>query len=113
MMYSSDSGKAPRENGGDWHPAYIVAALRAKGWSLRRLSVDRGYHPTTLAVALHRDVPKYERIIASTIGVAPEEIWPSRYSARATREAARVRRSQRHSAKKSLAAKESAAKAQI
>ncbi|MBI6262380.1 helix-turn-helix domain-containing protein, partial [Proteus mirabilis] len=49
----------------DWHPADIIAALRKRG--------------TTLANALSRPWPKGEKIIADFLGVAPSEIWPSRY----------------------------------
>jgi len=70
---------------GDWHPAYIVAELRRAGWSLRRLSRARGYHPNALANALSRPWPKAEAIIAEAIGRKPEEIWPDRFAARASR----------------------------
>lgn len=63
----------------DWHPADVVAALRKAGWSLRRLSAHHGYSPTALDNALHRRWPKAERLIAETIGVQPDVIWPSRY----------------------------------
>lgn len=62
-----------------WHPADIVAALRKRGWSLRRLSIHHGYSPTVLAVALRRPWPKGEEIIAATIGITPPELWPERY----------------------------------
>ncbi len=65
----------------DWHRADIVAAVRKAGWSLRRLAKHHGYaSPNTLTNALARHWPKGERIIAAAIGVAPEEIWPSRYA---------------------------------
>ncbi|MEF3074079.1 helix-turn-helix transcriptional regulator [Methylobacter sp. Wu1] len=63
----------------DWHPADIVAALRKKGWSLRRLSIHHQLSPYTLGNAIASPYPKGERIIAAEIGVAPQEIWPSRY----------------------------------
>jgi Ner family transcriptional regulator len=64
----------------DWHRADIVAALRKKGWSLRRLSTHHGYaDPTTLKHALDRHWPKGERLIAAAIGVHPSTIWPTRY----------------------------------
>lgn len=63
----------------DWHPADIVAALRKKGWSLRRLSVYHELRPLTLGRAISVPYPKAERIIADVIGVKPEAIWPSRY----------------------------------
>lgn len=69
----------------DWHPADIVAALRKKGWSLRRLAKHHGYaSPTQLTHPLQRHWPKGERLIADAIGVSPAEIWPSRYPAECT-----------------------------
>ena len=64
----------------DWHPAHVVAAVRVKGFTLRSLSIEAGLNQDSLKNALYRKCPKYERIIADAIGVAPEEIWPSRYA---------------------------------
>ncbi len=64
----------------DWHRIDIVAALHKRGVSIRKLSVRSGMKPDTLKNALSRSWPKAERIIADAIGVAPEQIWPSRYA---------------------------------
>lgn len=64
-----------------WHPADIVAALRKRGWSLRRLSVHHGYSPTVLARALRLPWPKGEALVAAALDLAPAEIWPDRYGA--------------------------------
>jgi len=69
----------------DWHPADIVAALRKRGWSLRSLSVARGFAAGSLSEAIRKPWPKAEVIIADAIGVAPEAIWPSRYDHRRPR----------------------------
>ncbi|MEW9901075.1 helix-turn-helix domain-containing protein [Chitinivorax sp. PXF-14] len=66
----------------NWHRADVVAALKKKGWSLRRLSLQSGLAPTTLSTALERPWPKAERIIAAAIGLPPEHIWPERYAKR-------------------------------
>ncbi|MGM3172860.1 helix-turn-helix domain-containing protein [Dickeya lacustris] len=63
----------------DWHSADIIAALRKKGTSLSAVSRQAGLSSTTLANALYRPWPKGEWLIASALGVKPEEIWPSRY----------------------------------
>ena len=65
--------------GQDWHRADVVAALRNKGTSIRRLSIESGLSPNTLKSALQFKYPKGERIIANALGIKPEEIWPSRY----------------------------------
>ncbi|WP_334470628.1 helix-turn-helix domain-containing protein [Arsenophonus sp. PmNCSU2021_1] len=63
----------------DWHRQHIVAAVHVKGLTLRQLSMRAGLKPDSLKNVLDRPCKKYERIIAQAIGVAPEEIWPSRY----------------------------------
>jgi len=67
----------------DWHTADIKAALEKAGWSLRKLAFHHGFkNGSTLNVALRKPYPNAEKIIASAIGVTPEEIWPSRYDHR-------------------------------
>ncbi len=63
----------------DWHPADIIAALKKQGTSLSAVSRQSGLASSTLENALYRRWPKGERLIADALGVAPEQIWPSRY----------------------------------
>ncbi|QNT25334.1 helix-turn-helix domain-containing protein [Ralstonia solanacearum] len=63
----------------DWHRADIKAALEKAGTSLRQLSLQYGYAPTSLKGALCAPWPAAEQIIATAIGVAPSAIWPTRY----------------------------------
>lgn len=63
----------------DWHSADVIAALKKRGTSLAAVSRDAELASSTLANALVRRWPKGERLIAQALGVAPEEIWPSRY----------------------------------
>lgn len=63
----------------DWHPADIIAGLKKRGTSLSALSRQAGLASSTLANALTRRWPKGERLIAGALGIAPEQIWPSRY----------------------------------
>ncbi|MBA3110327.1 transcriptional regulator [Salmonella enterica] len=63
----------------DWHSADIIAALKKRGTSLSAVSRQSGLASSTLANALNRRWPKGERLIADALGVAPEQIWPSRY----------------------------------
>ena len=71
--------EGPRGCGTDWHPADVLAALKKRGHSLAGLSVANGYHPTAAGKALKQPWPAMERLMAAAIGVAPQEIWPSRY----------------------------------
>ncbi len=63
----------------NWHPADIIAALKKRGTSLAAVSRNAGLASSTLANALTKHWPKGERLIAEALGVAPEQIWPSRY----------------------------------
>lgn len=63
----------------DWHSADIIAALKKQGTSLSATSRQAGLASSTLANALIRHWLKGERLIAEALGVAPEQIWPSRY----------------------------------
>jgi Ner family transcriptional regulator len=63
----------------DWHPADVLAALKKRGHSLAGLSIANGYHPTAAGKALRQPWPAMERLLAAAIGMAPQEIWPSRY----------------------------------
>ncbi|MGH1509475.1 helix-turn-helix domain-containing protein [Ralstonia solanacearum] len=65
----------------DWHRADIKSALEKAGYTLRQLSLQYGYAPTSLKFALNEPWPAAERIIAAAIGVAPSTIWPTRYDA--------------------------------
>lgn len=66
----------------DWYPEDIIAALRKKGWSLRKLSIAMGLSEHTLKSVMHRPYPKAEKIIAEVLGEKPETIWPARYAKR-------------------------------
>lgn len=68
--------------GQDWHREEIKCAIRLKGFSIASLSRAWGMAGGTLANALARPWPKGERIIALTIGIEPELIWPTRYEMR-------------------------------
>lgn len=79
-MDKLNTSKKPVDEGvKDWHRVDIKAALEKAGFSLRQLSLQHGYAPGSLKVALDTPWPSAERIIATAIGVRPLEIWPSRY----------------------------------
>lgn len=77
-MHTNESQK---KQPSDWHPADIIAELKKSGTNLSALSKANGYSRNGLRNALYRSYPKAERIIAGAIGVKPEDIWASRYSA--------------------------------
>jgi Ner family transcriptional regulator len=63
----------------DWHPADVLAALKKRGKTLSGLSRGHGYHPTAAGKALKKPWPALEALIANALGLAPDDIWPSRY----------------------------------
>lgn len=66
-------------NDRDWHKADIKAALEKAGTNYSKLAAEHGIASSTLRNALRFPYPKCERIIATAIGLKPEDIWPSRY----------------------------------
>jgi Ner family transcriptional regulator len=83
-MNAFNSPESNRPQPVDWHPADVLAALKKRGHSLAGLSVANGYHPTAAGKALKQPWPAIERLLADAIGVAPQEIWPSRYDTEGT-----------------------------
>lgn len=79
-MHTNQSQKNCQTKKEDWHPADIVAAVKKAGTNLSALSEKHGYSRNNLRNALYRKYPLAEKIIAEAIGVAPAEIWPSRYA---------------------------------
>jgi len=75
-----DADQTPAKQ--DWHPADVLAALKKRGKTLSGISTSHGYHATAAGKALKQPWPAMEALIAAAIGVAPEEIWPSRYTRR-------------------------------
>ncbi|MGE4545797.1 MAG: transcriptional regulator [Pedobacter sp.] len=63
----------------DWHPADIKAALAKKGFTFARIAREHGYRSNSPNSVLWTRWRPMERIVADIIGVAPEDIWPSRY----------------------------------
>lgn len=63
----------------DWHPADVQAELKKTGWTLRSLSLANGYSANACTQALYRPWPAVQKIIATTLHLAPWRIWPSRY----------------------------------
>lgn len=77
MTRNADIKKAAKS---DWPWKKVLFELDAKNWSLRQLGIRHGYtNGSALQSAKNSPYPKAEQIIASAIGVEPQEIWPSRY----------------------------------
>ncbi|WP_082473093.1 helix-turn-helix domain-containing protein [Methylobacterium sp. Leaf85] len=62
-----------------WHHQDILAAVRKAGKSLRRLSEEAGFRPSTVQASLYRRHPRANQVIAEFLGVSRHEIWPHWY----------------------------------
>ena len=65
----------------DWHKADIKAALEKAGYTLRGLSALHGMSAGYFTAAIATSMVRAQTILANTIGVPPQQIWPSRYEA--------------------------------
>lgn len=62
----------------DWHPADVVAALRKRGTSLRKVGLAHGYKQ--IQNVLTRPWWMVEQLVAKELQLKPDEIWPTRYA---------------------------------
>jgi Ner family transcriptional regulator len=72
----------------DWHPADVVAALRKRGLSLRRIGLAHGYKQ--IQNVLVRPWWVVEQLVAQALEVPAEQIWPSRYAPGISRDHAKA-----------------------
>lgn len=64
-----------------WHRQDIIAAVRKRGTTLRRLAIQNGYSDTTLIKCLDQRWPNAHLIISEFLGVGRHSIWPHWYRA--------------------------------
>jgi Ner family transcriptional regulator len=58
---------------------WIRYQLALRGYSLARLAREHGVSRQQPQAALAKPYPKWERIIAETLGLEPNALWPERY----------------------------------
>lgn len=61
----------------DMHPADVIAALRKRGTSLRKLAQENGY--SHIQRVLTSPWLAAEQMVAKALDTTPEALWPSRY----------------------------------
>lgn len=59
---------------------WIKFQLTLRGLTLCSLGEKAGYTKSVLSVALGKAYPKAEAVIASALGLTPQELWPERYA---------------------------------
>jgi len=67
----------------DMHPADVVAALRKRGTSLRKIAQDNGY--SHIQRVLTSPWLAAEQLVAKALDTTPQALWPSRYQNPASR----------------------------
>ncbi|WP_238541160.1 helix-turn-helix domain-containing protein [Polaromonas sp. CF318] len=65
------------------HPADVIAALRKRGTSLRKIAHDNGY--SHIQRVLTSPWLAAEQLVAKALDTTPQALWPSRYRNPATR----------------------------
>lgn len=60
------------------HPG-ILAEVRRRGSSLRRLSIDSGFAPSTINASLYKLHPRAHAVLARFLERRPGELWPHWY----------------------------------
>jgi Ner family transcriptional regulator len=63
----------------DIAPDTLKNLILATGITLSELSVQNGFSPTAISVALRKRSPFVQQVIADRLGMRPQDIWPSRY----------------------------------
>ncbi|WP_254774741.1 helix-turn-helix domain-containing protein [Polaromonas sp. YR568] len=61
----------------DMHPADVIAALRKRGTSLRRIAIENGY--SHIQRVLTSPWLAAEQLVARALDKRPQDVWPSRY----------------------------------
>ncbi len=63
-----------------WDKHAITAEVRRRGSTLTEIAIKAGLHPSACRTAVVRRHIAGERAIADFLGVAPEVLWPKRYT---------------------------------
>lgn len=65
----------------DWSWDEVLAAMHSEGLTLRGLAAQHGIEVQAIGCVQFRPSPLSQTRIADALGVAPQQIWPSRYEA--------------------------------
>ena len=68
----------------DWLWDEVLAALHSEGLTLRRLAALHQVDVQAISCVQFRPSPLSQTRIAEALGVAPQQIWPTRYEADGT-----------------------------
>lgn len=86
------------------HPADIKAAIYKKGFTLKELSISRGFKPQDVSNCFETGRPSVEVAISEFLDISLYVLWPDRYRPDGLRKNPRdSRKSSAHSSGKSTA----------
>ena len=74
MSMTTNKSTPPQE---DMHPADVIASLRKRGTSLRKIAIENGY--SHIQRVLTSPWLAAEQLVAKALDKRPEDLWPSRY----------------------------------
>ena len=74
-MSMTTKKSTPRQE--DMHPADVIAALRKRGTSLRKIAIENNY--SHIQRVLTSPWLAAEQLVAKALDTRPEDLWPSRY----------------------------------
>ena len=63
----------------DLPPEEIKKRIRATGITLHELAIQNGFSPSAVSIVLKKRQPFVQEMVASHLGLRPQDIWPSRY----------------------------------
>jgi Ner family transcriptional regulator len=63
----------------DLSPEAVKGLIAETGITLSELSVQNGFGPAAVSIALRKRSPFVQESIARHLGKRPQDIWPSRY----------------------------------
>ncbi len=64
-----------------WHREDIIAAVRKRGSTLKRLGREHGFALHTVNQCLTKRFPNAHEVVANFLGVSRGEVWPHWYDA--------------------------------
>lgn len=67
------------ENQSEWYTIKFILDLNKI--TMRRIAREMDISHISLAQVAYRPIPSYQEAIAKALGIAAEELWPSRYRA--------------------------------
>lgn len=62
-----------------WDHQGILAEVRRRGSSLRRLSINAGFAPSTVNASLYKLHPRAHAVLAEFLGQRRADLWPHWY----------------------------------